>query len=93
MAPTYFIQGCPTCGRRCQIRVEYLGKLVVCYHCRAQFRALDPSNQRPEEDPTGAAALAARIDNEIAELYARGQVTRFEDEDAASYSPQDRRAV
>ncbi len=28
--PTYFVQECPTCGRRLQIRVEYLGKRVVC---------------------------------------------------------------
>lgn len=40
---TYFIQECPTCGRRLQIRVEYLGKLVACQHCRGQFEASDPA--------------------------------------------------
>ncbi|MDR1958663.1 MAG: hypothetical protein LBQ54_06425 [Planctomycetaceae bacterium] len=38
-AVTYFIQSCPTCGRRLQIRVEYLGRDVSCYHCSARFPA------------------------------------------------------
>ncbi len=43
---TYFIQGCPTCGRRSQIRVKYLGKNVVCQHCGGHFLAADPANVR-----------------------------------------------
>jgi hypothetical protein len=43
---TYFLQGCPACGRRLQIRVEYLGKTVVCQHCRRQFTAADPNGRR-----------------------------------------------
>ncbi len=43
---TFFAQGCPTCGRRLHIRVEYLGKSVVCEHCRGQFIACDPSSNR-----------------------------------------------
>lgn len=43
---TYFVQECPTCGRRLQIRVEYLGKQVACQHCRGQFEAADPANAR-----------------------------------------------
>jgi len=43
---TYFIQECPTCGRRLQIRVEYLGKRVTCQHCRGQFEAIDPASVR-----------------------------------------------
>ena len=43
---TYFVQDCPTCGRRLQIRVEYLGKKVVCEHCRARFEACDPASSR-----------------------------------------------
>ena len=39
---TYFVQECPTCGRRLQIRVEYLGKRVVCQHCQGKFVAMDP---------------------------------------------------
>jgi hypothetical protein len=41
--PTYFVQECPTCGRRLQIRVEYLGKQVVCQHCRGGLIATDPT--------------------------------------------------
>ena len=41
---TYFVQECPTCGRRLQIRVEYLGRKVVCQHCQGQLLAADASN-------------------------------------------------
>jgi hypothetical protein len=44
--PTYFVQECPTCGRRLQIRVEYLGKRVVCQHCQGRFTAADSTNFR-----------------------------------------------
>lgn len=48
---TYFVQGCPTCGRRLNIRVEYLGKRVVCQHCRGALTARDPASARlPEVD-------------------------------------------
>lgn len=40
----YFVQECPTCGRNLQVRVKYLGKLVVCQHCGADFEACDPSS-------------------------------------------------
>jgi hypothetical protein len=39
---TYFLRDCPTCGRKLQIRVEYLGKRVACRHCHAVFEATDP---------------------------------------------------
>jgi len=39
---TYFVQECSTCGRNLQVRVEYLGKSVVCQHCGANFEARDP---------------------------------------------------
>jgi DNA-directed RNA polymerase subunit RPC12/RpoP len=41
---TYFVQDCPTCGRRLQVRVEYLGRRVACQHCHGVFVATDPSN-------------------------------------------------
>ncbi len=41
---TYFVQECPTCGRNLQVRVEYLGKKVVCQHCGARFEACDHSD-------------------------------------------------
>lgn len=39
---TYFVQECPTCGRALQIRVEYLGKRLVCQHCGGAVVASDP---------------------------------------------------
>jgi hypothetical protein len=42
----YFVQECPTCGRRLQIRVEHLGRQVVCQHCRGKFTARDPESDR-----------------------------------------------
>jgi hypothetical protein len=44
--PTYFVQECPTCGRRLQIRVEHLGRRVVCQHCQGHLIATDPANAR-----------------------------------------------
>ncbi|EAQ77229.1 hypothetical protein [Blastopirellula marina] len=40
---TYFIQQCPTCGRRLQVRINDLGRPVSCQHCHAEFTATDPS--------------------------------------------------
>jgi len=40
---TYFLQECPTCGRRVEVRVEYLGRRVCCDHCNGRFVAEDPS--------------------------------------------------
>ncbi len=42
----YFVQECPICGRRLQIRVEYLGRNVVCHHCRGKLVAQDPESHR-----------------------------------------------
>lgn len=44
---TYFVQDCPTCGRKLNIRVEYLGKKVVCQHCRGPFIAWDQEGAPP----------------------------------------------
>jgi hypothetical protein len=41
---TYFVQECPTCGRSLQVRVEYLGRRVVCQHCHGRFEASDPAS-------------------------------------------------
>ena len=45
---TYFVQECPTCGRRLQVRVEYLGRLVTCKHCNGEFQASDPALYGPK---------------------------------------------
>jgi ribosomal protein L37AE/L43A len=59
---TYFIQECPTCGRRLQVRVIYLGKRVACQHCGAQFAACDPqSPESPMSDSSGM--LLTRVDH------------------------------
>lgn len=42
---TYFVQECPTCGRNLQVRVEYLGKQVICQHCSAKFEACEPGSE------------------------------------------------
>jgi hypothetical protein len=41
--PTYFVQECPTCGRSLQVRVEHLGRKVVCQHCKGLLVAADPA--------------------------------------------------
>jgi hypothetical protein len=44
---TYFVQECPTCGRNLRIRVEYLGRRVVCQHCHRALVARDPEASGP----------------------------------------------
>ena len=46
---TYFSQECPTCGRNLLIRVEYLGRTLVCQHCRGELYACDPASVRIDE--------------------------------------------
>ena len=53
----YFTQECPTCGRRLQIRVDYLGREVVCQHCQGEFVALDPTGIRYDSADTKNALL------------------------------------
>jgi len=66
---TYFVQECPTCGRRLQVRVVYLGKRVACLHCGAQFTACDPHS--PEYPPSDSGLnLLARAD-QLLEASAR----------------------
>ncbi len=48
---TFFLRECPTCGRRLQIRVEYLGRTVRCKHCEALFEADDPSHSKLSAAP------------------------------------------
>jgi len=65
--PTYFVQECPTCGRRLQIRVEYLGKSVVCRHCQGRLTALDPANHRDDASESSS-ALLRRADELLASV-------------------------
>lgn len=50
---TYYVQECPTCGRRLQVRVEYLGRQVVCRHCSGKFFAEDPATTPPAASSSG----------------------------------------
>ena len=60
-SPIYFVQECPTCGRRLQIRVEYLGKRVVCQHCQGHLVAIDPTTVRRDQ-PQSTNAMMRRAD-------------------------------
>jgi RNase P subunit RPR2 len=68
--PTYFVQECPTCGRRLQIRVEHLGRKVVCRHCQAQLTAVDPANVRFDGADSGN-LLLRRADELLATVARR----------------------
>ena len=66
---TYFVQECPTCGRSLQVRVEYLGRQVVCQHCHGRFEATDPTNSaRPMSD--SSSDLLRRAD-QLLESYSQ----------------------
>ena len=54
---TFFVRECPTCARLLQIRVEYLGKLLVCEHCRGSFQATDPEQSATRQPLSGSYAL------------------------------------
>ncbi len=68
---TYFVQECPTCGRRLQIRVEYLGKRVACQHCQGEFAAADATAARG--DPADAGGDLLQRANELLETVAQRQ--------------------
>ena len=70
--PTYYVQECPTCGRRLQIRVEYLGKQVVCQHCKGQLIAADSANSRCDGRKSSNALL--RRADELLESIAHGEL-------------------
>jgi DNA-directed RNA polymerase subunit RPC12/RpoP len=70
---TYFVQECPTCGRHLQIRVEYLGRKVVCQHCRGSLIATDPSLVRLDEAASGSTIL--RRAEELLEVVSRSRRT------------------
>ena len=65
---TFFLRDCPTCGRRLQIRVEYLGRTVRCKHCDALFEADDPSH--PKLSPHAGESLLDRANHLLANYEA-----------------------
>jgi ribosomal protein L37AE/L43A len=36
---TYFYEACPICGRPLRVDVRYLGRWVLCSHCKGEFIA------------------------------------------------------
>ena len=50
MTLTYYLQPCPTCGRRLQVRIEYLGKQLACSHCQGAFIASDPDLKNDSQE-------------------------------------------
>ncbi len=46
----FYYQDCPICGRTLLIRVEYLGRQLICQHCRGHFTAQDPQSVRPASE-------------------------------------------
>lgn len=58
-----FDQSCPTCGRRLQISVDLLGRVVSCKHCRAQFTA---SHQSANVDEHRLIELLSRAEEFLA---------------------------
>jgi hypothetical protein len=71
-SPTYFSQECPTCGRSLLIRVEYLGKTLVCEHCHGELYACDPVSVRIDE-AGHSSVLLRRADELIASVDYRVQ--------------------
>lgn len=71
-SPMYFVQECPTCGRRLQIRVEYLGKRVVCQHCQGHLIAADSANSRCDGGEPNNALL--RRADELLDSIAHGEL-------------------
>lgn len=69
--PIYYVQECPTCGRRLQIRVEYLGRQVVCPHCQGRLTATDPDN--PRCDPSASASSLLQRADELLESVTQRQ--------------------
>jgi len=70
---TYFVQECPTCGRRLQIRVDYLGKRVACQHCQGTFVAAESSSARGEPVDQGSSLL--RRANELLDSVAQRKLS------------------
>lgn len=69
MTATFFYQECPTCGRALRVRINYLGKTVVCEHCQGSFTAQDPNGSaevaelHEQSSLERAEELLARLDH------------------------------
>lgn len=68
---TFFVQACPTCGRRVEVRVEYLGRRVACDHCGGRFIAEDPSGVDSGSLAISGMDLLSRADRLLQVVAAR----------------------
>ncbi len=68
----YFSQECPTCGRSLRVRVEYLGRFVVCQHCRGRLMASDAPLPEPSDSESGIGLL--RRADELLEMAEQRRV-------------------
>ena len=57
---TFFVKECPTCGRKLQVRIEYLGREMMCNHCGGDFIADEGTSPQPV--PESNDAILARVD-------------------------------
>lgn len=71
---TYMLHECPVCGRRLQIRVEYLGNRVSCSHCGGTFEVTD--NQTRHAAPGAHLSLLERAEQLLETPDLRGMRTR-----------------
>lgn len=60
----FFVQQCPTCGRRLRVSVDYLGKTIRCRHCQGTLVARDAEQEPERADPHGM--LMRRVDELLA---------------------------
>ncbi|MCR9119461.1 MAG: hypothetical protein NXI22_21220 [bacterium] len=58
---SYFAQDCPTCGRVLHVQVNFLGKKVVCGHCRGDLIATDPANRLDIQPAAGLMSRAKEL--------------------------------
>jgi len=59
---TFFVKTCPTCSRKLQVRVEYMGREMVCNHCGGDFVAGDAREQEAERTDDSSEGILLRAD-------------------------------
>lgn len=74
MSATFFVQECPTCGRKLQIRLELLGRTIACPQCEAPIEATD--ERMRSDQPHDSAELLLRADELLATADARKNLPR-----------------
>lgn len=68
----FFVQECPTCGRSLRVRVEYLGKRLICQHCRGSLMAHGPGGPPlPADDRQGLLIRAGQLIDQAERRLAR----------------------